>query len=260
MIITRTILNMSYKIIETYKNKNPKTFEFQLLCRDSDENENITYIERFSNLSFNTNIYLQHLHDQDDFSVNDIRDKTQEQVFNELDNICYSIKNHQFEVTKLINLEFCSTFEKKIIKSFCLSDDKYLTKIDSMCNKYFTIFNFRKKEDIVDYYSNERIIFQRKSKLLTLEKLKKNECKMKTKCKVLYTEAISCCNKIILFERNKTYVFEIVKEDFFEEDFFKIYETETDYVIVQDYVFNFHFDNKNYLRIKKLDHLKQLDN
>ena len=260
MIVTRTILNMSYKIIETYKNMNPKTFEFQILCRDSDEIDNTTLTEKISNLSFQNSINFQHLIDQNDFSVKNVRKITIEQVINELDNICSTIKNHTFKLTKLLDLEFSSKFEEKIIKSFKFSDEKYYNKMNSICNQYFNIFNHRKKEDIVDYYSNERIIFQRKSKLLTLEKLKKNECKMKTKCKVLYTEAISCCNKIILFERNKTYDFEIVKEDFFEEDFFKIYETETDYVIVQDYVFNFHFDNKNYLRMKKLEHLKQLDN
>ena len=83
---------------------------------------------------------------------------------------------------------------------------------------------------------------------------------MTTKCKTLYTEVINCCDKIILFERNKTFDFEIVKEEDYEADLYKIYENATDYAILDEYDFDLYFDAKNYLRKKNLEHLKQLEN
>lgn len=171
MIITRTILNMSYKIIETYNNKNPKTLEFQLLCKDSNKNENITYIEQISNLSCKNAIYFKYLLYQYKFQVRNLSEKSIKQVFDELNNICLTIKNYQFELTKILNFEFSSTFEKKIIESFKLSDDKCYSKIESICNKYCSPYYYRDndRDIIIDYYKKERVKFQRKSKLIKLE-------------------------------------------------------------------------------------------
>lgn len=168
MIITRTIINMSYKIIETYNNKNPKTLEFKLLCRDSDKIENITYIDKISHLSFNNTINIQHLIDQNKFSVRNARDKTNEQVFKELDNICLTIINHQFELTKVLDFEFSSDFEKKIIQSFKLSDEKFNSKIDSICNNYCKSLYYTNYY-IINYYKKERMMFQIKLKLIQLK-------------------------------------------------------------------------------------------
>jgi len=168
MIITRTILNMSYTVFKTYSNNNPETLEFQLLCKDSDKNENITYTEHICNLSFKNTISFQHLHNQNNFTVRSVRDKTIEQIFNELDNICLTIKNHQFEITKIYDLEYSSTFENKIVKCFMLSDDKFNSKLDSISNQYLSPFYYRNPE-VINYYKNERLKFQRKSKLIKLE-------------------------------------------------------------------------------------------
>jgi len=168
MIITRTILNMSYTVIETYINKNPKTLEFQLVYKDSDKNENISYTEHISNLSFSNTIYFQYLVYQYKFSVRSVREKTIKDVFDELDNICLTVKNHQFELTKILDLEFCSDFEKKIIESFKLSNDRCNRKIESICNKYCSpyYYSYRAIDITINYY---KIKFQRKSKLLKLE-------------------------------------------------------------------------------------------
>jgi len=168
MIITRTILNMSYTVIDTYKNNNPKTLEFQLICKDSDKNENITYIEQISNFSFINTINFQCLLYQNRFTVRTEREKTIKQVFDKLDNICLTLKNQQFELTKIFDLELSSTFEKNIIESFKLSDYKCNRKIHSICNEYYSSLYYR-YNDIINYYKNERIKFLRKSKLIKLE-------------------------------------------------------------------------------------------
>lgn len=168
MIITRTILNMSYKVIDRYINKKPKTIEFELLCKDSDKIENNPYIVHISNLSFKSSIYFKHLLDQNKFSVRKMRTKTIEQVFDELDNICSTIKNHQFELTKIFDLEFPSSYEKKIVKLYVSTDDIFYSQIASLSNKYY-LYYLSRKDDIIEYYKNERIKFQRKSKLIKLE-------------------------------------------------------------------------------------------
>jgi hypothetical protein len=159
---------MSYKIIERYNNMKPKTIEIELKYRDSDINDDIICIEHINNLSFKSSFYFKHLIDQNKFSIRKMRTKTIQQVLNELDNLCLTIKNHQFELTKLFDFEFTSSYEKKIVNSFLLSDDIFYSKIDSVTNRYYG-FYLSRKDDIINYYNNKRLKFQRKSKMLKIE-------------------------------------------------------------------------------------------
>jgi hypothetical protein len=159
---------MSYKITETYINKKPKTLEFELISRDSDKNEDITYIVHISNLSFKSSIYFRHLLDQNKFSVRKIRTKTNKQLFNELDNLCSTIKNHQFELTKIFDLEFPSKYEKKIAQCYNSSDDKFYNQIACVSNNYY--LNYLSREnDIINYYKDKRLRFLRKTKMQKIE-------------------------------------------------------------------------------------------
>ena len=168
MIITRTILNMSYKVIDRYNNKKPKTIEFQLLCKDSDKFEDITYFEHICNFSFKSSIYFKHLLYQNKFSVRKMHTKTIEQVFNELNQICSIVTNYQFELTKLFDLEFPLSYEKKIVKCYVSSDDIFFNQIASVSNKYHFHY-LRREDDIINYYIDKRLKFHRKSKMLKLE-------------------------------------------------------------------------------------------